>query len=143
MPRTRLAALLVAALVGGYVAGGRGAVSLALFTDQETGASTFVTAATFPDSTPPVVSGSVISKTTPYVPGFIRQGGTYHVYANVTDAGSGVATVTANVSTVTTGQTALALGCIVASALGQVQVGIPCVIGGAVSGAAIKYMTPQ
>lgn len=41
------------------------------------------------------------------------------------------------------GQTALALGCIVASALGQVQVGVPCVIGGAVSGAAIKYMTPQ
>ena len=41
------------------------------------------------------------------------------------------------------GQTALALGCIVASALGQFQVGIPCVIGGAVSGAAIKYMTPQ
>jgi hypothetical protein len=41
------------------------------------------------------------------------------------------------------GQTALALGCIVAGALGQFQVGIPCVIGGAVSGAAIKYMTPQ
>ena len=40
-------------------------------------------------------------------------------------------------------QTALALGCIVAGALGQLQVGIPCVIGGAVSGAAIKYMTPQ
>ena len=34
---------------------------------------------------------------------------TYFVYANVTDAGSGVATVRANVSTVTTGQTALAL----------------------------------
>ncbi len=43
----------------------------------------------------------------------------------------------------TAGQTALALGCIVASALGQVQVGIPCVIGGAVSGAAIKILTPQ
>lgn len=41
------------------------------------------------------------------------------------------------------GQTALALGCIVAGALGQVYVGIPCVIGGAVSGAAIKYMAPQ
>lgn len=43
----------------------------------------------------------------------------------------------------TAGQTALALGCIVASALGQAQVGIPCVIGGAVSGAAIKILTPQ
>ena len=41
------------------------------------------------------------------------------------------------------GQTALALGCIVASALGQAQVGVPCVIGGALSGAAIKILTPQ
>jgi len=41
------------------------------------------------------------------------------------------------------GQTALALGCIVAGAMGHVEVGIPCVVGGAVSGAALKYMTPQ
>jgi hypothetical protein len=41
------------------------------------------------------------------------------------------------------GQTALALGCIVAGALGHVEVGIPCVVGGAVSGAALKYLTPQ
>jgi hypothetical protein len=41
------------------------------------------------------------------------------------------------------GQTALALGCIVAGALGHVEVGIPCVVGGAVSGAALKYMAPQ
>ena len=48
----------------------------------------------------------------PYLPGFIRQGGTYYVYANVTDGGcapSGIATVRANVSTVTTGSTAVAL----------------------------------
>ena len=43
----------------------------------------------------------------------------------------------------TAGQTALALGCIVAGALGHLEVGIPCVVGGAVSGAALKYMTPQ
>lgn len=41
------------------------------------------------------------------------------------------------------GQTALAFGCIVASALGQAQVGIPCVIGGALSNVALKYLTPQ
>ena len=41
------------------------------------------------------------------------------------------------------GQTALALGCVVASAMGQVEVGIPCVVGGALSGAALKWMTPQ
>jgi hypothetical protein len=41
------------------------------------------------------------------------------------------------------GQTALALGCIVAGAMGHVEVGIPCVVGGAVSGAALKYLGPQ
>ena len=43
----------------------------------------------------------------------------------------------------TAGQTVLALGCVVASAMGQVQIGIPCVLGGALSGAALKYMAPQ
>jgi hypothetical protein len=41
------------------------------------------------------------------------------------------------------GQTALAFGCIAASALGHPEVGIPCVIGGAASTAALKYMGPQ
>ena len=40
------------------------------------------------------------------------------------------------------GQTALALGCVAASALGQVAVGIPCVVGGAASSAALKLFTP-
>jgi hypothetical protein len=31
----------------------------------------------------------------------------------------------------------------VAGAMGHVEVGIPCVLGGAVSGAALKYLTPQ
>ena len=37
------------------------------------------------------------------------------------------------------GVTTLALGCVVASALGQVQLGIPCVVGGALSQAAVTY----
>jgi hypothetical protein len=41
------------------------------------------------------------------------------------------------------GQTVLALGCVAAAAVGQVEVGIPCVVGGALSGAALKWMTPQ
>ena len=41
------------------------------------------------------------------------------------------------------GQTALALGCVVASVLGHPEIGIPCVVGGAVSSAAIKVLTPQ
>lgn len=40
------------------------------------------------------------------------------------------------------GQTVLALGCVAASAMGQVQLGIPCVVGGAVSTAALKYLAP-
>jgi hypothetical protein len=40
------------------------------------------------------------------------------------------------------GQTALALGCVAAGALGQVQFGIPCVVGGAASTAALKYLAP-
>jgi hypothetical protein len=40
------------------------------------------------------------------------------------------------------GQAALAVGCVAAGVMGQVQVGIPCVVGGAVSGAALKYITP-
>lgn len=39
------------------------------------------------------------------------------------------------------GQTTLALGCVVAAALGQVEFGIPCVVGGALSSAALKYAT--
>lgn len=37
------------------------------------------------------------------------------------------------------GVTSLALGCVVASVLGQVQLGIPCVVGGALSQAAVTY----
>jgi hypothetical protein len=40
------------------------------------------------------------------------------------------------------GQTALALGCVVAGALGHVEVGVPCIIGGAVSSAALRYWVP-
>ncbi|KUO63959.1 MAG: hypothetical protein APF80_16215 [Alphaproteobacteria bacterium BRH_c36] len=41
------------------------------------------------------------------------------------------------------GTTALALGCVVASVLGQVQFGIPCVVGGALSTAAVNYLGPE
>lgn len=43
----------------------------------------------------------------------------------------------------TAGQTVLALGCVVASAMGHLEVGIPCVVGGAASSAALKFLTPQ
>jgi hypothetical protein len=61
---------------------------------------------------PPAAGASVIGKTTGGPGGYIKQGGTYYVYANVTDSGNppaGTASVTANVSSITTGQTAATL----------------------------------
>jgi hypothetical protein len=60
----------------------------------------------------PSASASVIAKSQGGVAGYIHQGGAYNVYANVTDTGapaSGTASVTANGSTITTGQSAVAL----------------------------------
>lgn len=41
------------------------------------------------------------------------------------------------------GTTLVAAGCIAASALGQVEFGIPCIIGGPLTQAATKYLLPQ
>jgi hypothetical protein len=60
------------------------------------------------DATAPTVTAVAIATTTTGVPGWLRKSGAYNVYANATDA-NGVATVKANVSTITSGQTALAL----------------------------------
>jgi hypothetical protein len=112
-PARRLLASGVATVLAGYLLGGTGSPALAYLADTENTSATLSTAACFtPDNVPPSVSTTVISKTTPYLPGFIRQAGTYFVYANVTDGGcapSGIATVRANVSTITTGSTAVAL----------------------------------
>lgn len=61
------------------------------------------------DTTAPTVSAAVIGKSQGGQPGYLKQGGTYYVYANVSDALSGVASVTANVDAVTAGSTAVAL----------------------------------
>ena len=64
------------------------------------------------DATAPTSSAAVLQKTTGGATGAIRQGGTYRVYATVADSGdpaTGVASVTANVSALTTGSTAVAL----------------------------------
>lgn len=60
----------------------------------------------------PTASTSVIAKTVGYSAGYIKQGGTYYVYANITDGGnpaSGVSTATVDVSSIDSGQTAVAL----------------------------------
>ena len=40
------------------------------------------------------------------------------------------------------GQTVFALGCVAAGVTGQVYMGIPCVVGGAMSNVALKYLAP-
>lgn len=86
---------------------GNGAHTVYAVGSLGTVASTGVTVTV--DTTPPAISGAVIQKTEGETPGYVRQGGSYRVYANVTDADSGVASVTADVSQVTAGQTAVPL----------------------------------
>ena len=85
--------------------------TFAAFGAQTTNAGSNVTAAS--DFRAPTLTPIVIAKTTGgSAAGSVRPGGTYRVYATVADSGSppsGVASVTANVSTVTPGQTAVPL----------------------------------
>lgn len=60
----------------------------------------------------PVLATATIAKSAGGNAGYIKQGGTYYVYANLTGSGTppaGVSSVTTDVSTVTTGQTAVPL----------------------------------
>jgi hypothetical protein len=101
---TTIAAVLLAAagLAGGSVWGN--------FTATAPNAGNSITAAT--DFRAPTVSTSTLAKTTGGTAGQIKKGGTYYVYANVSDTGnpaSGISTITANVSSITSGSTAVAL----------------------------------
>jgi Bacterial Ig-like domain (group 3) len=79
-------------------------------TDNAANSQSPVTTRTFTiDTTAPSVTASTIAATVGASPaGFAKQGGGYNVYADVSDS-NGVASVTANASNVTTGQTAVAL----------------------------------
>jgi hypothetical protein len=61
------------------------------------------------DRTAPVVTAATIRKGAGGVGGAIRQGGTYHVFAAVDDAVAPIGSVTADVSSVTTGATTVPL----------------------------------
>jgi predicted ribosomally synthesized peptide with SipW-like signal peptide len=103
-PTRRVGVSILTVLLAAHLLGG-GSVTLALLSDSEAVPVTFATAACFTtDVVPPSVSRTVISKTPQYLPGYIPQGGTYYIYAEVADLVCGVATVTADVATVTTGQ---------------------------------------
>ncbi len=64
------------------------------------------------DFTAPTASAGTIAKTQGGAAGYIKKGGTYYVYANVADSGnpaSGVASVKADVHSITSGQTGVTL----------------------------------
>ena len=111
-PRPRRLAFLVLVGVGAFLAGVGAQASGAMLTSSAAlGANVFTTAASF-DTVAPTVSATVIAKSGQYFGAYIKQGGTYYVYANATDGGAvptGIATITADVSAITTGQTAVSL----------------------------------
>jgi hypothetical protein len=87
-----------------------GGVALAAFGGGTgTAGNRFAAAA---DLTAPAVPASVVVKTAGGTPGFVRPGGTYLVYAEVTDTGNpagGVAAVTGDMSALTATRTAVPL----------------------------------
>jgi hypothetical protein len=106
LPRSPFAVLITSAVL----LASTGGVALAVFSSTTSNsANSFAAAA---DYRAPSVSTTVIAKTIGYDAGYVKQGGTYYVYANVSDTGnpaSGTSTVTANVSAVTTGSTAVTI----------------------------------
>jgi hypothetical protein len=108
MPGPRKTLLAAPLLIGiALLAGGS---TLAVFKSTSSSSGNNVSAAA--DWVAPTVSATVISKTPGYSAGYVKQGGTYFVYANVSDAGnpaSGISSVNANLSAITTGATSVAL----------------------------------
>ena len=98
---TTLSISLVLALALGML---RLAPSAAVWVDSGVRATSVFRAS--PDWVPPLVGGSVVAKASGYLTGSVRPGGTYYVYASVTESGnppSGIASERADVSAITPG----------------------------------------
>lgn len=97
LTRIASAALAATALAAVFA----GVVWAAFSAKTATGSSTISSA---PDFVAPSSSATVVAKSAGGVPGYIKKGGTFYVYANVTDSGnpaSGVASVSAALSALT------------------------------------------
>lgn len=106
LPRRPLAVAVALGACGAGVAAGSTFASFSGATAN--GGSSFTAA---PDWTAPTAAAAAIGKGIGAT-GYIRRGGTYYVYANATDSGnpaSGTASVKADISSLTGGQTAVAL----------------------------------
>jgi hypothetical protein len=108
-----------------------GAVSFTVTATDGVGNAATVNGSATADNTAPTASAEAIAPTATGVPGYIGQGRSYMVYTNAADASSGVYSVTAKVSNITTGQTALALPACVSG----------CTIGGVGRGYASAALT--
>jgi hypothetical protein len=109
-PELRRTATVVLAFVALLVLAVSVGSAWAAFTSKASNAGNNITAR--PDWVAPAAASSVIGKSQGGTAGFIHQGGAYNVYASVSDTGnpaSGIASVSGNVSTITTGQSAAAL----------------------------------
>lgn len=107
MRSPRRLALFALVLLGLAAVAGSSGTWAAFSSTTATGPGSFSSA---PDWTAPTVTASVIAHSA--TGAGVKPSGTYAIYANVTDAGnpaSGVSAVTASVSSITTGQTAVAL----------------------------------
>ena len=102
--------LAAAGLAVGLVLAAPG-VAYSLFAGGDANTDNSVTANA--DIVAPAVSAATTAKTTSGIPGHLTQGSAYYAYANVSDSGapaSGISTVTADLSAITSGQTAAAYG---------------------------------
>lgn len=108
VPPRRIAGVLAALGLAALVPAAQG--TQALFSATASNAGSSFSAA--PDLTAPSASASVVGKASGGATGYVKQGATYHVYADVTDAGSppsGTSSVTADVSSFDSGQTSVPL----------------------------------
>jgi hypothetical protein len=103
---------LVAAVLAGLGVAGVGVTDAAFFSTSSNPSSSFSSA---PDWVAPSSSRQVAGKATgcaPSTTGFVKPGGSYHVYAEVADTGnpaSGTTSATTDVGAITAGETAAAL----------------------------------
>jgi hypothetical protein len=98
-------ALVLAVSIAGTAVGLTAAAFSGTTTEQ-------IDVTTHTDWTAPTASPIAIAKSTGGEQGYIKQAGTYRVYANMADSGNpaaGVGTVTADAGAITTGQTAAAM----------------------------------
>jgi hypothetical protein len=93
-----------------YTSGGSSQTNRPLTaTNNAGGTSSSTTFSVTADSTAPSVSATAIADQNATTAGFIHQGASYYVYANVSESGSGFNAVTASVTNITTGASSVPL----------------------------------